>query len=129
LPSIVVSIASLGDFGSVVRGHRDRLEQFPRLASLLRTAATRHGADAIVLAGDFNTPGGMPSLEPLAPLLRDGWRTGDMGWGGTMTADMPLSRIDQCWVSSGVEVVAASVRAGAGSDHRMLVVDLLIGSR
>jgi endonuclease/exonuclease/phosphatase (EEP) superfamily protein YafD len=44
-----------------------------------------------------------------------------------MTADMPLSRIDQCWVSDGVEVVAAWVRPGKGSDHRMLVIDLLIG--
>lgn len=127
LPSIVVSVASLGDFENVAEGHRERLDQFPRLASLLRTAAVRHHANAIILGGDFNTPGGMPSLEPLEPMLRDGWRAAGIGWGGTMTADMPVSRIDQCWVSDEVEVVATWVRTGKGSDHRMLVIDLLIG--
>ena len=127
LPAIVVSVASLGDFGNVVRGHRDRVDQFPRLVELLRTAAARHDADAILLAGDFNTPGGMPSLRPLKALLRDVWSQGGTGWGGTMTADMPVSRIDQCWVSDGIRVASARVRAGKASDHRMLVVDLLVG--
>jgi endonuclease/exonuclease/phosphatase (EEP) superfamily protein YafD len=127
LPSIVVSIASFGDFGSVLRGHRERLEQFPRLAALLRSSAARVDADAIVLAGDFNTPGGMPSLAPLTSLLQDVWPSGGTGWGGTMTADMPISRIDQAWVSPGVEVVQATVRKGRSSDHRLLVVDLIVG--
>lgn len=126
LPSVVISVATLSDFGNAVRGHRERLDQFPRLVALLRTTAAAHRADAILLAGDFNTPGGMASLAPLKPLLRDAWRDGGMGWGGTMTADMPVSRIDQAWVSRGIEIVKASVRAGEGSDHRMLVVDLLV---
>jgi hypothetical protein len=126
LPSTVVSVASLSDFGNVTRGHHERVEQFARLAALLRTTAAVQGVGAIVLAGDFNTPGGMASLAPLKPLLRDAWRDGGIGWGGTMTADMPVSRIDQCWVSRGIEIVAARVAAGKGSDHRMLVIDLVV---
>jgi hypothetical protein len=45
--------------------------------------------------------------------------------GATMTADFPVSRIDQCWVTPPIRPIRAEVRRG-DSDHRMLVVDLLL---
>jgi len=72
-------------------------------------------------------PARMQSLRPLRALLRDVWTVGGLGWGGTMTADLPVARIDQCWVSHDVEVVSARVLNPGGSDHRLLLVDLLIG--
>jgi hypothetical protein len=43
-----------------------------------------------------------------------------------MGEDLPLARIDQCWVSPAVQVVRARVHRGQPSDHRMLVTDLLV---
>jgi len=82
------------------------------------------GEDPVILAGDFNTPAGMASLTPLRLLLRDVWPSAGVGWGATMTAEMPLSRIDQCWVSERLTPVAAHVERRGASDHRLLVVDL-----
>jgi endonuclease/exonuclease/phosphatase (EEP) superfamily protein YafD len=129
LPAAAMKLASPGDPIALASGHRQRLEQFPRLERLLRTAAAELDTRSIILAGDFNTPGGMPSLLPLSPLLSDAWHSSGRGWGGTMTAHLPLSRIDQCWVSDDIRVVAARVHNGGESDHRLLQVDMIVGGR
>lgn len=46
------------------RDHELRTAQFAELASLLEETARAHQVDAIVLGGDFNTPGGAKSLKP-----------------------------------------------------------------
>jgi len=45
-----------------------------------------------------------------------------------MTADLPVSRIDQCWVSPAIRPVAAWVQRGQ-SDDRLLVVDMQLPRR
>ena len=127
LPGIVVAAASPSEWRGIVRGHAERTGQFPRLAALIERRRREHSVSGVVLAGDFNTPGGMPSLAPLAAGLRDVWPLAGRGWGATMTAEWPLSRIDQCWVSGELVAREARVERRPGSDHRLLVVDLELG--
>jgi endonuclease/exonuclease/phosphatase family metal-dependent hydrolase len=106
--------------------HRERLAQFPRLAALIERTLREQRAAFAILAGDFNTSGGMASLAPLRSVVHDVWPMVGVGWGGTMTAELPLSRIDQCWISEGIVPVSAHVERRGTSDHRLLVVDLLV---
>ncbi len=64
-------------------------------------------------------------LLPTAIRLRR-WLLGSWGWGPTAPAFLPLSRLDQVWVSNDVELVSVRVRPLAGSDHRGLIVDFLL---
>jgi hypothetical protein len=129
LPSFVVAVAAAEWPWRLRAPHQERLDQFPKLAELVSETLRREDTALAVLCGDFNTPGGARSLEPLRVAgLSDVWPSRGIGWGGTMTSEFPVSRIDQCWVSSGIDVAAAYVRRGR-SDHRMLVVDLLLPGR
>jgi endonuclease/exonuclease/phosphatase (EEP) superfamily protein YafD len=127
LPSAVVALAGWDTGFDLEAAYAVRHEQYRRLAALLGKAMRSAGTGSAILAGDFNVPARMPSLDPLRALLADVWPSRGVGWGGTMTAEMPLARIDQCWVSRDIEVVSARVLDVGGSDHRLLVVDLLVG--
>jgi vancomycin resistance protein VanJ len=125
LPTPIVQVASFPHVaGAFVANTRQN--QFPKLAALLRDAAGRHEVDAIVLAGDFNTPGRARSLAPLEPHLRDVWPEAGIGWGATAPAFLPLSRIDQCWVSARLKPLHARVLGLPHSDHKALLVDLAL---
>jgi endonuclease/exonuclease/phosphatase (EEP) superfamily protein YafD len=126
LPSLVSSLASLGSGIPLDYGYRSRMEQFPRLARLIQESQRRHKTQSVILAGDFNAPAHLPSLDPLRSMIQDVWPRKGVGWGGTMTAILPLSRIDQCWISPDIEIVSAQVRRTRRSDHRPLVVDLIV---
>jgi endonuclease/exonuclease/phosphatase (EEP) superfamily protein YafD len=126
LPSVVQAVASLRWPTDLASGHRGRARQFVELADLLEATLRQQRTRSLILAGDFNTPGGLPSLFPLTRVASDVWPRRGLGWGGTMTAELPVSRIDQCWVSADIEPVAARVQRGEGSDHRLLVVDLIV---
>lgn len=109
-------------------GTRRRL-QAARMREIADAAAARDPAALVLAGGDLNDA---PGSEPLAPLLADGaWRdpipAGATTWGGGAGA----SRLDYLLVpaASGA-LVAASVDAGAdvaaASDHRPVVVDLVV---
>ncbi|WP_409329739.1 endonuclease/exonuclease/phosphatase family protein [Trujillonella humicola] len=114
----------------------ERAEQVAALAAL-HTDSMATG----VLVGDFNAAPGAPELEPLLGRFTDaweraaqkedraGWRFWHSGQGRTHPAGSPRRRIDQVWVTPGVEVVSARVLDAEGaSDHLPLVVDLLVPS-
>lgn len=125
LPSIVTWVAG-GFEGSPADGYEQRVGQYRLLADLLQEAGDREGVATTVLVGDFNAPARMPSLEPISSFLDDCWIEAGSGWGATATRDLPLARIDHCWVSPRVRAVAAGTKAMPVSDHRMLVVNLAI---
>lgn len=127
LPAFVVAVASFewSPVAQMAEAHRLRLRQYVEVTALLRETLAREGVRSAILCGDFNTPGGARSIEPLRPLLQDVWPRAGEGWGATMTAEMPVSRIDQCWVTPDIEPLAARVVRGR-SDHRALVVDVAI---
>jgi endonuclease/exonuclease/phosphatase family metal-dependent hydrolase len=97
--------------------------------------------EAGVLVGDFNARPEAPELAALRDRFGDAWelardRDDRAGWrfwqqdeGHTHPAGSPHRRIDQVWVSAGVQVASARVMDGEGaSDHLPLVVDLEIPS-
>ena len=122
LPGVVLKIASPEDAIDLQAAHAARVAQYARLASIVSATRRAHGGIPSILCGDFNTPGHATSLRDLAPLT-DVWPRVGRGWGGTMGADLPIARIDQCWTSGGIRPLAAWVEKGRNSDHRMLVVD------
>lgn len=125
LPSIVFQMARPFT-ENPLDNHRDRVRQYEKLVKLLKSSAERTGAHSIILGGDFNTPGSARSLEPLTGFLKDAWRSAACGWGATMPEFFPLSRVDQVWVSSDIHPVFVRVVRLAGSDHRGIIMDLLM---
>lgn len=75
--------------------------------------------------GDMNASPGAPELRPLLTLLHDTWPTAK-GSGFTYPAEAPTERIDYVLVSSHFRVRDASVPVTEASDHRPVVVDLLL---
>ncbi len=126
LPALVSTLASLASLSRPDYGHRARIDQFPLLAQSIVAVQRERSLHSVILAGDFNAPADAGSADPLRRILRDVWPIAGLGWGGTMTAQVPLSRIDQCWVSPDIEVVSARVVHARESDHRLLVVDLVV---
>lgn len=125
LPAFVVAVAAFEkpSFAGLGEAHRQRLRQFAELSALLRETLTQEGTRTALLCGDFNTPGGSRSLEPLRAVVEDVWPRAGQGWGATMTEWMPVSRIDQCWATPDLRPLAARVVRGP-SDHRALLVDV-----
>src|SRR5215204_2740778 len=118
------------------RSPEERAAQVATLAGLHTDSM-----EAGVLVGDFNARPEAPELRALADRFADAWelareRDDQAGWrfwqreeGLTHPAGSPDRRIDQVWVSTGVEVASATVLdAGGASDHLPLVVDLEIRS-
>ena len=79
----------------------------------------------MLVLGDMNAGPEAPELEPLLKRLRDSWQTKtDPGF--TYPADKPAKRIDYVLTSNHFLVRAASVPATEASDHRPVLVDLLL---
>jgi endonuclease/exonuclease/phosphatase family metal-dependent hydrolase len=111
-----------------------RAEQVAALAALHADPA-----EAGVVVGDFNTGPDAAELTALRERFTDawelaqerddraGWRFWHRGHGDTFPARGADRRIDQVWVTPGVEVTAARVLRGEGaSDHLPVVVDLVV---
>ncbi|MCW2740986.1 MAG: Metal-dependent hydrolase [Blastococcus sp.] len=118
------------------RSPEERAAQVAALAGL-HTEPMETG----VLVGDFNARPDAPELSALAARFGDAWelarqRDDQAGWrfwqreeGLTHPAGAPHRRIDQVWVSAGVEVASARVLDAEGaSDHLPLLVDLEVRS-
>ena len=75
--------------------------------------------------GDMNTRPDAPELAPLIQRLHDAWPA-TAGPGFTYPAEAPNERIDYVLVSRGFQVRAASVPVTEASDHRPVVVDLVL---
>lgn len=78
-----------------------------------------------LLFGDLNAPPDAPEIQPLLERLHDAWPA----WAGpglTDPADVPRNRIDYVLVSRHFRVRAATVPVTLASDHRPVVVDLVL---
>ena len=127
LPSAVIQIVSPFE-EDPIENYRARIEQYDRLAKLLQSTAKETGVHSIILAGDFNVPARWPSLDPFRKFLADVWLAEGRGWSATVPEFLPLSRVDQVWISDDIRPVCVRTVHLAGSDHRGLVVDLAIGN-
>ncbi len=81
-----------------------------------------------VVFGDMNAQPEAPELQPLFQRLHDAWPA-SAGPGFTYPADKPTKRIDYVLVSSDIRVRSASAPVTEASDHRPLVVDLMLHER
>jgi endonuclease/exonuclease/phosphatase family metal-dependent hydrolase len=80
----------------------------------------------VVLAGDFNATPDAPELSVLRERFVDCWQRSGRGRGATFPSRFPLRRIDYVMASAGLRPVAAVVVPTDTSDHRPLVVDLVV---
>jgi endonuclease/exonuclease/phosphatase family metal-dependent hydrolase len=78
-----------------------------------------------IVFGDLNAASDAPELAPLMRRLRDAWPA-SAGPGFTYPAENPVKRIDYVLVSSEFDVRSATVPATEASDHRPVVVDLVL---
>ncbi|MFN2637957.1 MAG: endonuclease/exonuclease/phosphatase family protein [Gemmatimonadaceae bacterium] len=78
-----------------------------------------------LLFGDLNAPPDAPEIQPLLQRLRDAWPAA-AGPGLTDPADEPRQRIDYVLTSKHFSVRSASVPVSVASDHRPVVVDLVL---
>jgi len=77
------------------------------------------------LFGDLNAPPDAPEIQALLERLHDSWPE-SAGPGLTDPADEPRKRIDYVLVSKHFRVRSASVPVTLASDHRPVVVDLIL---
>jgi endonuclease/exonuclease/phosphatase family metal-dependent hydrolase len=116
------------------RSAQERAAQVAALAAL-HTEPMETG----VVVGDLNAAPDAAELAVLRERFTDAWdaapeRADQAGWrswhrGATHPAGRPRRRIDQVWVSPGVQVTAARVLDGDGaSDHLPFAVDLAVRS-
>ena len=78
-----------------------------------------------LLFGDLNAPPDAPEIQPLFQRLHDAWPE-SAGSGLTDPADEPRKRIDYVLVSHHFRVRSASVPVTMASDHRPVVIDLVL---
>jgi endonuclease/exonuclease/phosphatase family metal-dependent hydrolase len=81
--------------------------------------------EPLIVFGDFNAPPNAPELAPLLERLHDAWPS-DSGKGYTYPADAPAKRIDYVLTSREFTIVSARVPVTDASDHRPVVVDLIL---
>jgi endonuclease/exonuclease/phosphatase family metal-dependent hydrolase len=94
-----------------------RRDQFAALRRLLPDRSP------VAACGDFNA---LPLEVHLGSPMRDAWS--GFRYGATFPGLVPAARIDQCWVSPGLQVVATWIQA-VPSDHRAVVMDVQMRPR
>lgn len=80
----------------------------------------------VVVLGDLNARPGQEEIQPLLRKFKDSWSEKGRDAGYTYPAHNPDRRIDYILVSDAIGVVDAEVVETEASDHRPLVVDLLL---
>lgn len=99
---------------------RVRKQQVTEMLSYMGSAST-----PTLVLGDLNATPDAPELQPLFESLRDTWQNAaDRGL--TYPADKPVKRIDYVLASNHFRVRSASVPSTEASDHRPVLVDLLL---
>jgi len=79
----------------------------------------------VLMFGDFNASPAAAELQPLFARLRDGWPD-SAGTGYTYPAVKPVRRIDYVLASGHFRVIYARVIDAQASDHRPVIMDLVL---
>ena len=110
------------------RDDRWRLQEATGIRALI-TSTRAAGARIILAGGDFNsTPESAVQESLRGAELRDAWPECGRGDGFTYPADTPVKRIDYLFVTGDVRCRAAEVIMTSVSDHRPLLVTLVLPS-
>jgi len=126
MPPIAWNIVFSDDHVPYREGHVKRTSQYGLLMRRIESHLAESATETVILAGDFNVGADMQSLDPVRERLKDVWLAHGVGWGATAFSSFPVARIDHCWVSESIEPVSARVISTKVSDHRILLVDLII---
>ncbi len=124
LPYCEPDLWRVGAWRSAREVHAVRVEQMDAVVARL---AQEQDAP-IRLGGDFNTPVGDSLYRKLRPKFHDAFREAGVGFGNTIINDIPLSRIDQIWLTDHFAATATVARKTEHSDHRMVITDLAAAS-
>jgi endonuclease/exonuclease/phosphatase family metal-dependent hydrolase len=89
-------------------------------------AAIGDDAAPTLVFGDLNAEAAAPELAPLLERLHDAWPASS-GPGFTYPAEAPAKRIDFVLTSGHFRVRSAAVADSTASDHRPVIVDLMLG--
>ena len=104
---------------------RDPAVRRAQVAEMLGHIARATGP--VLLLGDLNAPPEAPELQPLFTRLRDAWPAA-AGPGHTIPVAEPVRRIDYVLVDDHFQVRKAWVPATLASDHRPVVIELILSS-
>ena len=99
-----------------------RRQQVAETIAIIGTPAT-----PTLLFGDLNAGPDAAELQPLFARLHDSWRSVSTDAGLTYPAVAPVKRIDFVLTSPHFRAVGARVPDTQASDHRPVVVDLVVG--
>jgi len=99
---------------------RVRTQQVKEMLGYIGSAST-----PTLVLGDLNATPEAPELQPLFERLRDTWQNA-LDPGLTYPADKPVKRIDYVLASGHFRVRSALVRVTEVSDHRPVIVDLVL---
>ena len=102
---------------------RDPAVRRAQVAEMLVHIARAGGP--VLLTGDLNAPPDAAELQPLFTRLRDAWPA-SAGPGATIPVADPQRRIDYVLIDESFEVRNAWVPATLASDHRPVVIDLVL---
>lgn len=80
----------------------------------------------LIVAGDFNTPGGYADLRDAMRGFTDAFSQAGRGWGKTIPAAVPMSRIDHVYLPAGFTAVDCHAMSTQWSDHRAVVADVVM---
>jgi len=122
-PAVRIDLWSPDCWRAQADHRRLQREQITRIASRLTGIDP---AIPLLVGGDFNTPPGDAIFAAFGPRLRDAFAEGGLGWGNTITNHGPFTRIDQIWISDHWSAETVISRPTIHSDHRMVVVDLIL---
>jgi vancomycin resistance protein VanJ len=105
--------------------HRNkRIEHREQISELMRYVQCIPESHHVIVGGDFNAPPTDDALAAFRQRLSDSFLTAGHGWGATGTNEYALFRVDQIWVSDGLQPASVTAHKTQHSDHRMVVCDL-----
>lgn len=94
-----------------------------RLAYLANAIADYSSSGPVIVAGDFNMPGNYAGLKAATRLLTDSFLVAGRGWGKTVPAAVPMSRIDMIYLSRELRPLHCSAPGTFYGDHRPVAVE------
>jgi vancomycin resistance protein VanJ len=123
LPALILNPFDARSREKLWSDNRTRREQYPLLMDLIEAAQKEHHIDHVILAGDFNTDASAKSLDVIRNRFTDIWKESGSGWGGTVTTQFPVARIDHIYVRH-FKPESVRVMQSTLSDHLPLVATL-----
>lgn len=118
---------ALWSMEAIKRHYYNRQSRRGELARLLGVQRMYRGDNPVIVGGDFNAPAGDAVFDLLKDSgFRDGVSESGSGWLDTYPNVAPVLRIDHLWVNNRVFPKRACVVRTQHSDHRMVVMDVII---